>query len=220
MKNRLLLGIALLACVAVVVYASPTIKVTDTKITGDYVEARTASVFAGACHYNGELVTVGRDAVMAWNFTGGSVEGVDLAGVRAVAALTSTSNLIDPVPHKSELIVDSSATQQQVDAVANLLRAKIGGQLGQLVAVRRAPISFSHNSDGYVVSAEGFASMDVLHLTDDSCCRMASDVWYSPLSPLEHRKVGYTQQATYSGKIADPWMRSAENSAFYGTFSF
>jgi len=29
----------------------------STPIKGDYVEARTASVFAGACHYNGELVT-------------------------------------------------------------------------------------------------------------------------------------------------------------------
>ena len=45
-------------------------------LRGDYVEARTASVFAGACHYNGELTTTGRDALMAWNITAGSWDGV------------------------------------------------------------------------------------------------------------------------------------------------
>src|ERR671928_228601 len=54
-------------------------------VRGVYVEARTASVFAGACHYNGELTTAGREAVLAWNVKGGSWGGVDLAGVRAVA---------------------------------------------------------------------------------------------------------------------------------------
>ena len=56
-------------------------------LSGDYVEARTASVFAGACHYNGELTTTGRDAVMAWNITTGSWDGVRLAGVRALAVV-------------------------------------------------------------------------------------------------------------------------------------
>ena len=51
-------------------------------VRGEYVEVRTASVFAGACHYNGELTTAGRDALMAWNVKSGAWRGVDLAGVR------------------------------------------------------------------------------------------------------------------------------------------
>jgi hypothetical protein len=35
-------------------------------LTGRYVEVRTAAVFAGACHYNGEVVTRGRDAILAF----------------------------------------------------------------------------------------------------------------------------------------------------------
>jgi hypothetical protein len=53
-------------------------------VRGVYVEARTASVFAGACHYNGELTTAGREAVLAWSVKEGSWGGVQLAGVRAV----------------------------------------------------------------------------------------------------------------------------------------
>src|ERR671939_229786 len=56
----------------------------STSVAGDYVEVRTASVFAGACHYNGEVVTTGRDAVMAWQFKRGQWQGTDLAGVRAL----------------------------------------------------------------------------------------------------------------------------------------
>jgi len=47
-----------------------------------YVEVRTASVFAGACHYNGEVTTTGRDALMAWNVKSGQWRGVDWQGQR------------------------------------------------------------------------------------------------------------------------------------------
>src|SRR5678815_4830331 len=84
----------------------------NVSMRGDYVEVRTASVFAGACHYNGEVVTTGRDA------------------------------------------------------------------------------------------------------------KMANLVWYTPFVGLENRKVGYTSKALYNGKVVgQPWSRSGENSAFYGSFS-
>src|SRR4029434_3240044 len=62
-------------------------------VKGDYVEVRTASVFAGACHYNGELTTSGREALMAWNVKSGQWHGVDLAGVRVLAIVSSAENL-------------------------------------------------------------------------------------------------------------------------------
>jgi hypothetical protein len=69
-RTRVFSALALLACAGaastgLLQNSSP---VASSKITGDYIEARTAAVFAGACHYNGELVTTGHDAIMAWNF--------------------------------------------------------------------------------------------------------------------------------------------------------
>src|SRR5437764_1172287 len=96
--------------------AAPTVS----RVTGDYVEVRTASIFAGACHYNGELVTTGRDAVLAWNFTSGTWNGVDLAGLRAAAAVSSDANLGQDHPRKVELIVDSGATDAQASALQGL----------------------------------------------------------------------------------------------------
>src|SRR5262245_32885999 len=81
------------------------------KVAGEYVEARTASVYAGACHFNGEVVTTGRDAIMAWRFTSGSWNGVDLSGRLAMAALSSDENLgQEKAARKVEFVVDTDAT--------------------------------------------------------------------------------------------------------------
>ena len=189
-------------------------------ITGDYVEARTASVLAGPCHYNGELVTTGRDALLAWSFSGGSFHGIDLAGVRAVAAVTADDNLAETTAHKTELAVDAGASEAQAAAVAGLLREKCAAQLGPIVKIRRAAISFAHGEKGYAVDAPGFASLRVEYRADNSCCVQPNLVWYSPLAPLEHRMVGFTDLAAYSGGITAPWSRTGEDSAFYGAIAF
>src|SRR5260370_38698441 len=58
-------------------------------VKGDYVEARTASVFAGACHFNGEAVTPGQDALMAWNIQSGPWNGGDLGGTPPIPGARS-----------------------------------------------------------------------------------------------------------------------------------
>lgn len=191
----------------------------NVSLRGEYVEVRTASVFAGACHYNGEVVTTGRDAVMAWNVTSGKWQGVDLAGVRAMAIITSDENLSDNKARQSEIIIDSKTSPAQSQAMLDALRQKYAGTLGNVVTVRNAPISFERNGRSYAVAAEG-AFIDVEAMPNDLCCKMPNLVWYSPLVGLENRKVGYTIRAGYSGKtIGTPWSRSGENSAFYGSFS-
>jgi hypothetical protein len=212
-----------LFCVAMglLISAARPLPQNSSPIAGDYVEARTASVFAGACHYNGELVTIGHEAVAAWNFTSGNFKGVDLSGVRALAAIGSDANLSQQAARKTELVVDSSATDAQANAVAALLKEKCGQQLGEIVSVRRAPVVFAHESNEYRVSAEKFAAMTVRPMPNNECCAQPNLVWYQPLSPLKSRKVGYTDTASYTaGTISDPWQRTGENSAFYGAFSW
>lgn len=189
-------------------------------LRGDYVEVRTASVFAGACHYNGEVVTTGRDAMMAWNVTSGKWQGVDLTGVRAMAIVTADANLSDDQAARSaEVIIDSEASPAQSSAMLNALKQKYAGTLGNVVTVRNTAISFNHTGRSYLVKADD-ATIDVEAMPNDLCCKMPNLVWYSPLVNLDNRKVGYTIRAGYSGKaISTPWSRSGENSAFYGSFS-
>jgi hypothetical protein len=223
-KTRVVSALALFACAGAASMGSlkDLSSATSAKITGDYIEARTAAVFAGACHYNGELVTTGRDAIMAWSFQSGDWHGVPLAGVRAMAVVTSDASLGDTsAARKTELLVDSSATPAQVQAVADLLRARSAGQLGAIAAVRQGAISFSDTDHHYAVSSDGFGCMTVDPMPNNECCKQPNDVWYSPLNPVPNRKVGYTLLANYTaGAIAQPWQRVEENSAFYGQFEF
>lgn len=190
-------------------------------LKGDYVEVRTASVFAGACHYNGELTTSGREAVIVWNVTEGSWDGVDLAGVSALAAVSADANLSDPrAARRTELVVDDGATYAQKLAIVNALKSRHAALLGRVVSVRSAPVTFRREAGSYSAGAPG-ALVQVEAMPDDLCCRMPQLVWYEPLAPLSGRKVGYTVKALYGGGAAgDSWQRTGENSAFYGSFSY
>jgi hypothetical protein len=191
-------------------------------IRGDYVEVRTASVFAGACHYNGEVTTTGHDALMAWKVTSGQWRGVDLTGVRAVAIVSADANLSDNnAARRSEIIIGQEATDSQTTAMLEALKRKYASAFGKIISVRRDPLSFEHEGRAYAVNADNLASITVEAMPNDLCCKMPNLVWYLPLVPLENRKVGYTKRAFYAGAaVSEPWQRSGENSAFYGTFSF
>jgi hypothetical protein len=182
-------------------------------LAGDYVEARTASVFAGACHVNGELMTTGRDAVMAWQFNN---------GVRVMAAVSSQANLSDKTAaRKSEIVIDGSASKSLADAALVSILSHDGSALGKIVSIHQAAITFSHEDREYKVECPGFAALDVQGMPNDECCKQPNLVWYEPLVKLIGRKVGYTVNAEYSaGTIGDSWQREDENGAFFGAFGY
>ncbi len=216
MRRGFFAALAMIVAVSALVFSS---QAENVKVRGDYVEVRTASVFAGACHYNGEVVTTGRDAMMAWKVTSGKWNNVDLTGVRAMAIVSSAANLSEEnAARQSEVIIDSAASQAQAEAMLSALKERYSASLGKIVEVRNAPISFERKDRTYSVSADD-ATIKVEAMPNDLCCKMPNLVWYTPLVGLENRKVGYTAKASYAGrKVADPWSRSGENSAFYGTF--
>lgn len=217
MKRFWIIGLVLIACVGAVALTS---QAGSTSITGEYVEVRTASVFAGACHYNGEVTTTGRDALMAWNVTSGSWDGVDLKGMRAIAIVSADDNLSSAqAARRSELIIDKAASHAQAVAMLSAIKSRYAEALGEIISVRSAPIEFKHEGKTYEVSSAE-AAINVEAMPNDLCCRMPNLVWYSPLVPVGQRKVGYTVKALYAGHtVGDTWQRAGENSAFYGSFT-
>ena len=217
MRKVLFTMMAIVVAVSALVFSS---SAENVSLRGDYVEVRTASVFAGACHYNGEVTTTGREAMMAWNVTSGKWQGIDLTGVRVVAIVSSDSNLGEKsVARQSEIVIDSPSRAQSV-AILNALKQNYAASLGNIVKVSNAPISFERKGKTFAVAAD-HASLNVEAMPNDLCCKMPNLVWYTPLVGLENRKVGYTTNASYSGNtVSDQWSQSGENSAFYGSFSF
>jgi hypothetical protein len=218
MKRFWLIVLVMFVCVGTIALTS---RAQNTGVKGDYVEVRTASVFAGACHYNGEVTTTGRDALMAWNITSGSWNGTDLTGLRAIAVVSADDNLSNSQARRhAELILDQSASYAQRVAMLNAIKSRYAASLGEIVSVRSAPISFKHEGKTYEVTSSE-AAINVEAMPNDLCCRMPNLVWYDPLVPLGQRKVGYTVKALYAGNaVGDSWQRAGENSAFYGNFSF
>ena len=190
-------------------------------LEGDYVEARTASVFAGPCHYSGEYMNDGREAVVAWHVTRGTSDGVSLAGLSAVAVVRSDSNLGEADAQKTSMLyVDSSATPAQRDALAKALEAQCGKSLGTVKSVESAKVKFTRGEE-ISVSAPGVAKLDIAPMPNHECCKQPSLVWYKPIAPIDGRMVGYTKLASCTDKTGgDAWSRSDENSAFYGTFRY
>jgi hypothetical protein len=202
------------AIIPVLVLAAGTASAQE--IQGRYVEARTASVMTGACHYNGELVTRGRDAVMAFRIDKGRCGQLDLQGVEVVAIVTSKDNLSAGAERRTVLVIDSAATEEQATAAALELRTRYAKAFGTVTEVHRAPVSFTEKDGVMDIEAEGYAKLSVKALADRACCKMDALVWYEPLVPVADRQVGYTTRA--EAKAFTPWMDAGENTAFHGRF--
>ncbi len=198
----------------------------DVHVNGDYVEARTAEVFAGGCIMNSQAETMGKQAVLAWRVSEGTVRGVSIDGLSVVAALAGNHNLgirelggAAPTEVKALFYVDERASAAQRDALVAMATAATADLAPRLVEVRAVPIVFERSSEGVTVRA-GDAALrvdgDVPH--DPSCGAMK---WFNPLSRGAEAKVGLTRAQSFSGQeLGSRWRQAEQKSAFVGTFSF
>ena len=193
----------------------------DSGISGDYVEARTASVFAGACHYNGELTTTGRDAEIVWHVRKGASHGIDVSGLTVVAAVSGSANLKDEsAPRRTVLFMDDRATGLQMKALAGLLMTTYKSALGTVVAVKPTHITFSRTGDAFQMSAGGVGTLKVAAMPNAECCKQPNLVWYKPMAEISNRKVGFTRESGIDDTtLGASWSKLNQNTAFYGTFA-
>lgn len=187
-------------------------------VRGDYVETRTASVFAGACHYNGERVTEGKSALLAWRIEGGTFDGVELGGVKLVAAVSADDNLAERSAARRTAIVVDADSDVRADAAVAWAKSRASAEFGTVVSVARKPVTFTATSDAYTVRVDKFASIDVKALPDRACCSQPELVWYPPLTTITDRRVGYTVSAALEtdAGVGTSWSRADENSTNYG----
>jgi hypothetical protein len=192
----------------------------ETRISGDYVETRTANIYIGACHANGEWVTTGREGLMAWSVTAGEVDGVRLDGLKAVAIVSAEENLVyDAAARRSLLYIDSAATPEQKEVFATVLRAKYAKALGKVVAVRTAPVAFDRKG---LETTVRLANLATVKTTRYSCnhCVMPHMVWYQPFVPVKNAVIAQASVNEFKGApdLKVSWLRADENSSYVGEF--
>jgi len=194
-------------------------------VTGTYVEARTAEVFAGACVMNGEAGTTGREALLAWKVDHGQVNGVRLDGLAVVAALASDTNLGiheiggESTPARAAIYIDSRATAAQRKALVAMVRSLSGNLIGSVVQETAAPISFSDSGHEITVTTDTLTLAVEKHLNHDPSC--GNKQWFDPLTRVDHADMGTTDQNRFSGPaLCTKWSDPNKRSSFFGTFSY
>ena len=195
------------------------------RITGDYVEARTAEVFAGGCIMNSEAETMGRQAVMAWRIASGSFDGVALDGLTVAAAVAGDRNLgmremggEEPTAVKAIITVDPRASARQRDALVKFARELSGGLITHVIRVDVAPVRFATSPQHVEVSVPNSMTLTVNKEMkhDPSCGAMQ---WFTPFTKLADAAMGVAEAHEFSGKgLGTQWSAPNKRSAFFGTF--
>src|SRR5579884_91100 len=205
-------------------------KLPSTSVRGEYVEARTADVYTGPCFANAEVGLGGDLAVMGWKIDKGEWQGVSLDGLSVMGVVHASGTLGDvnePVyPVKPVLIVDDTASPEQRLALRDFAQ-KMGGQLlADVVHVEYQPISFSlADNSVHSMKAEMVAGKLAKIATrpmegHDQICHN-EEVWYQPLTPVDHAMPAYTLANSYNGPgLGTAWSSPYKRSAFVASFHY
>lgn len=187
---------------------------------GRYVEARSASVFAGACHYNGEYVTQGREAVLAWSFEGGRFAGVELGGLQLAVLLAGSANLAEPAAAARAIaFVPEQSSPAQRAALLGWFEQHGCASAARVLEVRAVPLELELRPESFALRAGSGLALSGDALANRACCKMPYNVWYAPFEALTGRLVGHVDAFRCSEPgLALEFERRDENSAFFGSF--
>jgi len=197
-------------------------------INGNYMEARTADVYTGPCFANGEAEINGKEAVFGWKINNGSWKGVNIAGLGVVGVVRSQhtlGNVHEPInPMVAVMIVDSRANAEQRAALAAFAKAQAPDLFKNIVQVDYAPVNLeiegSIHSGAARLTAGSLATVQTraMNAGDHVCGN--EEVWYPPLTKLEHAMPAYATANSYTGKaLGETWNNHMQRSGFVGTFA-
>jgi hypothetical protein len=197
-------------------------------LSGNYMEARTADVYTGPCFANGEVEINGKEAVFGWKINNGAWKGVNLAGLGVVGVVRSKHTLGDidrPInPAIAVLIVDSRATAAQRSALIAFAKSQAPDLLTNVVQVKSAPIELTvenGNIHGGAarLTAGSLAEIATRGMTEADRHCGNEDIYYPPLTKLEHAMPAYALENSYKGGgLDDTWSVPFRRSSFIGTF--
>jgi hypothetical protein len=216
-------GLFFTLCAAVVFSA---IQFAQAKITGDYIETRSADVYTGQCFANGEVGLTGDEAILAWHIREGNWNGVKLDGFNVVAAVKANATLgdpyADPYPAKAVLIVDEQANPAERAALASFARHMGGKLLDNVVRVENQPIDMQVLQEHHgraVLRAGSFVEVKTRAINENDHLCGNESTFYPPLTEVGHAMPAVAMTDQYKGSgLGTTWTLHDKRSAFVGTF--
>ncbi|HVE38396.1 MAG TPA: DUF1326 domain-containing protein [Planctomycetota bacterium] len=216
--GTILSGLAILALSAGTVRADGD----ATKIRGEYLEARTCSVWVGSCFSNSEANLIGKNAILTWAVKEGSWNGETLDGLKVVALLSAEGTLQTKYEGKigAVVFVDRTATPKQADALVAMAKELAPDHLGKISKVEKRGIEFARKG----LEASVTAGADVKVKTGPICRCDSTEchayLVYPAFSKATQVECAKAEANQYKGEeLGVRWSDPDRPSAMVGTFA-
>jgi hypothetical protein len=189
---------------------------------GSLLELHSCELYAGGCVVSSEATLGGRYMLRAWSFASGSIQGVDLAGLRLAVLQSSADNLAAPQADPGQAIVylpnNASATQRAA-LLAWLKSSQPDLGAPSDFKIRVVPIQFSQTEGGYRLTAGQSISISTSSLESCESGACGQALWYTPRAKTSV----FTVAVDRSSKVHEPllqlkWDDAGRRSVFLGKF--
>jgi hypothetical protein len=188
---------------------------------GSLMEVHSCELYAGGCVVSSEATLGGRYMLRAWNFSGGSFAGTDLAGLQVALLESSSDNLAASKTTADHAIVylPESATANQRKTLLAWLKSNAPELKSAKLQTRVAPLRLEKSGNGYEFSAGNTVSVSA---SSSAACDMGScgeELWYTPRSTT----TVFTVVANRSSHVSEPsmklkWDDAGKRSVFLAKF--
>ncbi len=197
----------------------------DATISGEYYEARTCSIFAGPCHYSGEVMTDGRTAVLILSFMSGMYEGYPLSGLKAAVVVSSDENLSFESKRKSILYLPEINDRAKLAAFTKLLKSHLGESIGEVILTKAAIIELELDeiTSKTSILSEKKTPVYEAETSNREClaCSMPGVLWYEPLVKGVDASIATVEKhQLFEPSLGETWTRRDESAAFIGRFNW
>jgi hypothetical protein len=177
----------------------------DDQPRGSLMEVHSCELYAGGCVVSSESTLGGRYMLRAWNFSGGSFSGTELAGLQVALLESSSDNLAASKTTADRAIVylPQNATATQRKALLAWIKSGAPELKSAKLQTRIAPLRLEKSENGYQFSAGDTISVSA---STSAACGMGScgeELWYTPRSTT----TVFTVVANRSSHVSEPWLK-------------
>ncbi len=193
------------------------------KIEGDYFETCNCEA-ACPCVFLSPPTTGDCTVIVAWHIRSGNLAQLKLDGLNAVLAVHSPGHMAQ-VKWKAALYLDSKATPEQRDALAQIFSGQAGGHfailanhIGEVVGVKSTPIEFRSSGKTRGLKIDGVTEAEVEAIAGQGDGEVKVSGVPLCIVPGEPSVVARSKNFTYHDH-GYSWDLSNKN-AFYSPFTY
>lgn len=200
----------------------------QTRIRGEYLEARTCDVYTGPCFANAEMGLAGKEALIAWKVDEGLWRSVDLTGLSVAVVLNAEGTLGDDGIFgmnageiRSVILVDERASVSQRKALIDFAKNNAKDLTSNVVKIVRVPLQLNndHATGRATFSAGDLARIETRGMQQCDCVCTNEIVYYQPLTQVHDFEPVYTKTISFRGEgLNNKWTTHEIRSAFIAKF--